>query len=326
MAGSPAARALGTGTRAGIYARLKDRGAAATVRDVAAEFDLHPNVARTHLEILAEAGLVEVGSRRHAGGGRPAKVYTAVVDLPIAIDEPPPGMEPPTADDGLVVRLLVSLLDGGKPASPRARAARAARAGGVAAAEGRRLVAALPLLEPRGDLRSATEPAVRALRAVAPRVTVKPTGPDEVQVDGLAPLFAPLAQRRPELGEALERGLIAGAFAAAGVPVTVAEPEGDRPGGWRVRPASAAAPRTPLAPSESVDTRGLERDAAVARAMEAIMGLRSGALLEVLTEGPGAPAAFARWADRAGHQLVAVDRATDPQGRPAIRLLLRKGS
>jgi hypothetical protein len=45
----------------------------------------------------------------------------------------------------------------------------------------------------------------------------------------------------------------------------------------------------------------------------------------VLAAGPGAPAAFARWADRAGHQLISVERVVDEDEQPAIRLLLRKG-
>ena len=75
------ARALGSDTRAGIYDHLREAAAPRTVRDVAARFELHPNVARTHLELLADAGLVTVGRRKHAGGGRPAKVYTATQEL-----------------------------------------------------------------------------------------------------------------------------------------------------------------------------------------------------------------------------------------------------
>jgi predicted ArsR family transcriptional regulator len=77
------ARALRSDTRAEIYRSLRERGEERTVRDVAAEFDLHPNVARTHLELLAEAGLVSVGRRKHPGGGRPAKVYQAGADAPV---------------------------------------------------------------------------------------------------------------------------------------------------------------------------------------------------------------------------------------------------
>ena len=70
-------RALGSPTRAGIYTHLQEAEEALTVRDVAETFDLHPNVARTHLETLADAGLVGVGLRKHPGGGRPAKLYEA---------------------------------------------------------------------------------------------------------------------------------------------------------------------------------------------------------------------------------------------------------
>jgi predicted ArsR family transcriptional regulator len=72
------ARALGTGTRASIYQRLGEHGDPRTVADVADEFNLHPNVARAHLEKLAELGLVTVGQRKHPGGGRPAKLYEAI--------------------------------------------------------------------------------------------------------------------------------------------------------------------------------------------------------------------------------------------------------
>ena len=36
------------------------------------------------------------------------------------------------------------------------------------------------------------------------------------------------------------------------------------------------------------------------------------------------PAAFARWADRAGHEIVDVARIRDVKGKQAVRLLLRK--
>ena len=46
--------------------------------ETAAVFGLHRTVARSHLERLAEAGLVTVGTRRNPRGGRPAKVYSPV--------------------------------------------------------------------------------------------------------------------------------------------------------------------------------------------------------------------------------------------------------
>ena len=60
--------------------------------------------------------------------------------------------------------------------------------------------------------------------------------------------------------------------------------------------------------------------------MRAIVPLRAGDHLEILTDGQGAPAAFARWADRAGHQIVDVTRVRDVRGKPAVRVLLRKAT
>ena len=37
---------------------------------------MHRTVARSHLEKLAKAGLLVMGTRRNPGGGRPAKVYS----------------------------------------------------------------------------------------------------------------------------------------------------------------------------------------------------------------------------------------------------------
>ncbi|MDP8977961.1 MAG: sulfurtransferase TusA family protein, partial [Actinomycetota bacterium] len=93
---------------------------------------------------------------------------------------------------------------------------------------------------------------------------------------------------------------------------------------WRVRPAGPAA-RSDQVATQRLDTRGMPREAGVVGAMRSIVALGAGEMLEVLTEGPGSPAAFARWADRAGHQLLAVERFADHTGRPAIRLLIRKG-
>jgi predicted ArsR family transcriptional regulator len=71
------ARALSVPTRAGIYRRLRTEGQPLTAREVAEMFGLHPNVARNHLDHLAEVELVVTGRRKHPGGGRPAKVYVA---------------------------------------------------------------------------------------------------------------------------------------------------------------------------------------------------------------------------------------------------------
>jgi len=146
-----------------------------------------------------------------------------------------------------------------------------------------------------------------------------------VVVAGLRPLFATLVGVRPDVADALERGLLTGALAAAGADasLTPATTGGDDPG-WRLHPPVAGGARPSPVPMATADTRGLPREAAVVAAVRAATRLRPGHVLEVLTEGPGAPAAFARWADRAGHSLLGVERV-ELDARPVIRLLVRKG-
>ncbi len=67
------AKALALPTRSAILNHLLKAGSL-TAREIADEFDLHPNVARVHLDLLVEAGFLATGSRRQ-GKGRPAKVY-----------------------------------------------------------------------------------------------------------------------------------------------------------------------------------------------------------------------------------------------------------
>ena len=76
--------------------------------ETAAVFGLHRTVARSHLEKLAEAGLVTVGTRRNPRGGRPAKVYSPV-NTRLDIQVPPRQYRSLSA---MLVR-LVSKLNGG---------------------------------------------------------------------------------------------------------------------------------------------------------------------------------------------------------------------
>ncbi|MEO2107454.1 MAG: helix-turn-helix domain-containing protein, partial [Actinomycetota bacterium] len=191
-------RALGSSTRAGIYDHLRQVDGALTVRDVADTFDLHPNVARTHLGLLAEAGLLTVGQRKHPGGGRPARVYRArpeVEDDHAVLD----GAAQPAggAAAALMVRLLVTLLD--RPGGPPlvARALEASRD------EGRRLVSALPGEPPSSRATSdAAQRAVRAIRAYAPDARVDRAGSDWAEVSGLSPAVALVERLDPALAEA----------------------------------------------------------------------------------------------------------------------------
>ena len=85
--------AFGDPTRREIYLFARAGDAGVTASEVAAQFDLHANVARHHLDKLAAGGYLEVAvARGGTGAGRPSKRYTATtkgdpLDLPVRHDD-----------------------------------------------------------------------------------------------------------------------------------------------------------------------------------------------------------------------------------------------
>ena len=85
--------AFGDPTRRAIYLFARTHDAGVTAAEVGREFDLHPNVARHHLDKLTAGGYLEVGVARSGGGaGRPSKRYRATakgdhLDLPVRHDD-----------------------------------------------------------------------------------------------------------------------------------------------------------------------------------------------------------------------------------------------
>lgn len=95
--------AFGDPTRREIYLFAHERSEVSTAdgephsgitaAEVAERFDLHPNVARHHLDKLAGGGYVEVATARNgAGAGRPSKRYRVTspemtLDLPVRHDD-----------------------------------------------------------------------------------------------------------------------------------------------------------------------------------------------------------------------------------------------
>lgn len=67
------AKVLSLPTRAAILSLLL-RSGAKTVKEIADHFQIHPNVARAHLDLMVEAGFLATETRRRMKG-RPAKVY-----------------------------------------------------------------------------------------------------------------------------------------------------------------------------------------------------------------------------------------------------------
>jgi len=96
--------AFGDPTRREIYLFAHERSGdddsgGVTAAEVAERFDLHPNVARHHLDKLAGGGYVEVATgRTSSGAGRPSKRYK--------VTSPGMSLELPVRHDDLLVTLL----------------------------------------------------------------------------------------------------------------------------------------------------------------------------------------------------------------------------
>lgn len=85
--------AFGDPTRREIYLLARDAADGVTATEVARAFDLHPNVARHHLDKLTGGGYLQVAvSRASSGAGRPSKRYTTTtmgdqLELPVRHDD-----------------------------------------------------------------------------------------------------------------------------------------------------------------------------------------------------------------------------------------------
>ena len=80
--------AFGDPTRRHIYLFARDSDRGVTAAEVADKFDLHPNVARHHLDKLAAGGYLDVATERSAtGAGRPSKRYRASAQV-VGLDFP----------------------------------------------------------------------------------------------------------------------------------------------------------------------------------------------------------------------------------------------
>jgi len=293
-------------TRAAIYRVLRTDAQPYSAREIGDRIGVHANVARAHLDVLVDVGLASAGSRHNPTGGRPAKVYVAR-EQHVAVTE-----RAPTVPSGAVLGLqtAIQLVAGLHE--------HVARAELLAEDQGRRLVAAAGGRGSSRTFEAATIVALEALRTAFPGARLRMEGEASI-VDGVRSELAAVGEVDAPLADALAVGFVRGALAAAGTTADVEVVKGT------VRARVDADGAQPL-PAATVDARGVSFDRGVVRAMQAIGRLRPGAHLEVLTETAGAPAAYARWADRAGHRILAVDRVRDVDGRPAVRILIRRAA
>lgn len=101
-----ATSAFGDPTRRQIYFHAREHAEGVTAGEIAGRFDLHPNVARHHLDKLAAGGYLDVTVVRSAatGAGRPSKRYR------VSGKDETSGLQFPARRDDLLVRLVGRLL------------------------------------------------------------------------------------------------------------------------------------------------------------------------------------------------------------------------
>ncbi len=114
-------RALSDPSRVRILEALQEAEAAVDARELATRVGLHANSVRSHLRVLAEAGLVSVRREQRSRPGRPCLLYAATA-------------EPPEVGAQASYRLLAQILASqlaGSERDPSARAEQAGRAWGA---------------------------------------------------------------------------------------------------------------------------------------------------------------------------------------------------
>lgn len=191
--------ALGDPTRRAIYIAVREAAEPVTSSTIAELFDIHPNVARHHLDKLAADGYLAVTHRRSSGrsgpgAGRPAKYYEATektVDLPFS-----------SRRHDLLVDLLVRLVE--RAAIPDI----AAVAEDVGREYGRELAAQIGSPDQEGY-----EAAVRAVAKGLTGIGFHTV----IDLDGerlLTPLcpFGDAAVGHPEVVCSLDQGIVSGLF------------------------------------------------------------------------------------------------------------------
>lgn len=212
--------AFGDPTRRAIYLFVRGSDHGVTAAEVATEFDLHPNVARHHLDKLAAGGYLEVGVPRTAGSGagRPSKRYTASADVTLG--------DVPVRSDDLVLSLLGKTL----ALLPHDQAERIAEE--VGQEYGRAMAAALTgtdLAAGQRSLRSAIQAVADALTAHGFAAHAEKRNNQLRIINNHCP-FGDVAMENPVVC-AVDRGMVKGMLGAlygdADVSIDASLPQGD---------------------------------------------------------------------------------------------------
>ncbi|HUF16265.1 MAG TPA: helix-turn-helix domain-containing protein [Acidimicrobiia bacterium] len=194
---------LGDPTRRAIYIAVRESVEPMTTSKVADLFDIHPNVARHHLDRLADDGYLKVSHQRRAGGpgaGRPAKTYEPT-NKEVSVHFAPRRFE-------MLAEMLFQVLDELSPPDVSEIAERVGRS------YGQQLAA---------EIGGTNEPGYdEAVKAVASAMTglgfsVDPDVEGQRLLTSHCP-FGETATNHPEVICSLDRGIVAGLFGALSVP------------------------------------------------------------------------------------------------------------
>jgi predicted ArsR family transcriptional regulator len=203
---------LGDATRRGIYIATREAPESVTAAEVAGLFDIHPNVARHHLDRLVDDGYLQVSHRRPAGrrgpgAGRPAKHYEAT-DKDVAVQFPARRYD-------LLAELLARVVE-------RLAPDHAGEIAQIVGMEyGRELAAEIGMPDDRG-YEAATAAVAKAMMGVGFDTEAKPS--DHLLVTHFCP-FGETATKHPELVCKLDQGIVRGLMEAANQePIAVVSP------------------------------------------------------------------------------------------------------
>lgn len=193
---------LGDATRRGVYIAVRESAEPVTAAEIARLFDIHPNVARHHLDRLTRDGYLEVTHRRRQGrtgpgAGRPAKHYQPT--------EKDVVVQFPARRYDLLAELLARVV---KRLAPEDAAAVAEEVGRE---YGRELAAEIGLPQDAG-YEVATRAVAQAMMGVGFETEIMPG--EHLLVTHFCP-FGETAAKHPDLVCRLDQGIVRGLMEAA---------------------------------------------------------------------------------------------------------------
>ncbi len=208
--------AFGDPTRREIYVFVRSHDGVRAA-EVADRFDLHPNVARHHLEKLAAGGYVSVDLARHESAGRPSKVYrAAAADNQLSF--------PPRRDD-LLGMLLARALERLPEHEARALAEE------VGYEYGRSIAKRIDPNEGQRSFKAAVASVADALTAHGFAAHSEARGGGKLQLVHEHCPFGEAAQRYPHVLCAVDtgmiRGMLEGLYGETSPMITESRPDGD---------------------------------------------------------------------------------------------------